>query len=328
MPPGSRIATSRINFKLVAREAAERKMNIVAVSDEPQVRALAISAGLPAYDSIATAEQALATFREQDRQLSERVNRTMPREHPDRPWRGPRRAGHGPPPRAPRGARSAAPDAPPHAALHRPRVRRLPAARRTFRSIPRCCPPNRRPPRATAAQKRRIPVAPLLVFGLVVLFVAGVGYGAYVFLPTATITLRPSATQHPGAGITVTADPNVAVVDQAAGVIPAQTISVPVHVQGTFNATGIEAHDVKAAGSVRFHSENTLNAVPLPADTVVSTADGVEFVTSEDVTVPKASFATGPTQADVGVRAAKGGTQGNVDADTITVVPPLRASRS
>ena len=83
VPPGSRIATSRINFKLLAREAAERRMNVVAVSDEPQVRALAISAGLPAYDSITAAEQALATFREQDRRLNERIDRTMPREHPD-----------------------------------------------------------------------------------------------------------------------------------------------------------------------------------------------------------------------------------------------------
>src|SRR4051812_5306785 len=82
VPPGSKIATSRINFKLLAREAAERRMNMVAVSDEPQVRALAISAGLPAYDSIATAEHALATFADQDKRLAERINRTMPREHP------------------------------------------------------------------------------------------------------------------------------------------------------------------------------------------------------------------------------------------------------
>src|SRR4051812_44348179 len=81
VPPGSKIATSRINFKLLAREAAERRLNVVAVSDEPQVRALAISAGLPAYDSIPAAERALATFREQDRRLNERV-RAMPRGHP------------------------------------------------------------------------------------------------------------------------------------------------------------------------------------------------------------------------------------------------------
>ena len=176
-------------------------------------------------------------------------------------------------------------------------------------------------------KKRRIPIAPLLVLGLVVLLVAGVGYGAYVFLPTASITLRPSATQIQVPAFSVTADPNAAVVDQAAGVIPAQTISVPVHVQGTFNATGIEAHDTKATGSVRFHSENTLNAVPIPAGTVVSTTDGVEFVTQQDVTVAQASFATGPTQVDVDVRAAKGGIKGNVDADTITLAPAPLASQ-
>ena len=60
-------------FELLAREAAERRLNIVAVSDEPGVRALAISAGLPAYDSIAAAEAALEAFREQDRQLGERL---------------------------------------------------------------------------------------------------------------------------------------------------------------------------------------------------------------------------------------------------------------
>src|SRR6188508_877324 len=75
VPPGSRIATSRINFKLLAREGNEQRLNLIAVSDDPQVRALAIAAGLPAYDSVANAEKALASFREQDRQLAERLGR-------------------------------------------------------------------------------------------------------------------------------------------------------------------------------------------------------------------------------------------------------------
>src|SRR3954469_4393311 len=73
VPPGSRIATSRINFKLLAREANERKLNVAAVSDDPAVRAVAISAGLPTYDNIGAAQQALANFKEQDRQLAERI---------------------------------------------------------------------------------------------------------------------------------------------------------------------------------------------------------------------------------------------------------------
>src|SRR5262245_51126807 len=75
VPHGSRIATSRINFKLLAREANERRLNVVAVSDEPAVRAMSTSAGLPAYDSMPAAEKALANFREQDRKLAERLGR-------------------------------------------------------------------------------------------------------------------------------------------------------------------------------------------------------------------------------------------------------------
>src|SRR6187551_3035841 len=75
VPPGSRIATSRINFKLLAREGNERRLNVVAVSDDPAVRALAIAAGLPAYDTVPAAEKALASFREQDRKLAERLGR-------------------------------------------------------------------------------------------------------------------------------------------------------------------------------------------------------------------------------------------------------------
>jgi uncharacterized phosphosugar-binding protein len=38
----SRIGTSRINFKLLAREAHAKGVNLVAVSDEPTVRSLAV----------------------------------------------------------------------------------------------------------------------------------------------------------------------------------------------------------------------------------------------------------------------------------------------
>lgn len=295
VPAGSKIATSRINFKLLAREAAERQMNVVAVSDEPQVRALAISAGLPAYDSIATAERALATFREQDRRLNERISRTMPRDYPSTN------------------------DVPAHTQVLPPSV----VARAAAVPVDTAVMPAQQAVAPTRVRKkRRIAIAPLLVLGLVVLLLAGVAYGAYVFLPTASITLRPLAMRVQTPEFVVTADPNVAVVDTAAGVIPAQTVSVPVHVEGTFPATGIDAHDIRAGGTVTFTSENTVNAVSIPKNTTVSTTDGIDFVTLDDVVVPKASFSTGPTTADADIRAVKGGTTGNVAAGAITVVPP------
>ena len=63
VPPGSKIGTSRINFRLLAREAADRGLALVAVSDEPNVRQLAVSAGVPAYDSLDGAQAALAELR-------------------------------------------------------------------------------------------------------------------------------------------------------------------------------------------------------------------------------------------------------------------------
>jgi baseplate J-like protein len=304
VPPGSKIATSRINFKLLAREAATRRMNVVAVSDEPQVRALAISAGLPAYDSIATAQQALATFSDQDRQLAKRIDRTMPREHPAPAPRSDQTQVL-PPSVVARSANPAGANALGDTAV-------LPA------------PPPAAP--RTGRRQRRLSLAPLLVLAFALLLIIAVGYGAYLYLPSATVTVRPALAQVVSPSFVVTADPTVAVVDVAHRTIPAQHLIVPVHADGSFAATGIEARDIKATGSVRFRSENTLNDVTIPAGTVVATADDVEFATVADTIVPKASFATGPTTVNADVHALKGGTKGNVDAGTIVLVPAPFAS--
>ena len=155
---GSKIATSRINFKLLAREAAERRMNVVAVSDEPQVRALAIRRGC------------LHTTRYRP---------------PNRHWR-------------PFATRTEAQRAdPPDDAARASELRE--ASTNTQVLPPRSLPVPRRSPsirpffplrsrqmgRSRPRKKRRIPIAPLLVLGLVVVLLAGVAYGAYVFLPTA-----------------------------------------------------------------------------------------------------------------------------------------------
>ena len=59
VPAGSRIATGRINFKLLAREAASRDKSIAIVSDDEQVRALVAAAGVLGYERVADAEAAL-----------------------------------------------------------------------------------------------------------------------------------------------------------------------------------------------------------------------------------------------------------------------------
>jgi hypothetical protein len=56
LPYGSRLATSRINFRLLTREAAARGRRIEIVAGDPSVRALAASAGLPVHGSVAAFE--------------------------------------------------------------------------------------------------------------------------------------------------------------------------------------------------------------------------------------------------------------------------------
>jgi Baseplate J-like protein len=60
VPPGSRIGTSRINFRLLQREADKERRGLVFVSSDAAVRALATSAGLEAHATVADAEQGMA----------------------------------------------------------------------------------------------------------------------------------------------------------------------------------------------------------------------------------------------------------------------------
>jgi hypothetical protein len=59
IPPGSRIATGRINFKLLGREAAARGLQLAIASPDAQVRAMASSAGVLGRATVADAEAAL-----------------------------------------------------------------------------------------------------------------------------------------------------------------------------------------------------------------------------------------------------------------------------
>ncbi len=302
VPPGSRIATSRINFKLLAREGNERRLNLVAVSDDPQVRALAIAAGLPAYDSLPNAEKALASFREQDRQLAERLGRE------------PKKTA------AAVAGQMALEEAESTRVMPVPAPSTAPATSTSAGARPTAA--HSASETGQRQRRRRVGWAPLAGAAVLLLLLAGVGYGAYLFLPTANITLRPATTALAPAPFTGVADPDVAVSDVEAGVVPAQRLEIPVSVTGQFPATGIDTRETRATGTVRFRSENTVGAVPVIEGTIVATANGTQFETTQAATVPVADFATStPGTVDVPVRAVRAGPRGNVEANDITEVP-------
>jgi hypothetical protein len=336
LPPGSRIATSRINFRLLAREAEQKGLTLVAVSDEPGVRALAISAGLPAYDSVAAATSGLAEFARQDRRLAERLG-TAPRMAPDdRPITRPpdsRAAGRPPTESGPR-----TPPAGSGLPAEATRVLPVPSAPPSPEQRPRPRPRADAPPMddqdyaasytRPRRRRRRWALSPLIAIVLLIALVGVALYGAYNLIPTATITVRPQLTAVGPVSGTVIADPQVAVVDAGAGIVPAQRLQLPLSVSDEFESTGIRVATIRATGTVEFRSENTVEVVPIAAGTRVQTGAGVVFETTAAVEVPVADFGSGtPGLASAAVRAVRAGPRGNVAAEAIRVVPSELAAR-
>ncbi len=316
VPAGSRIATSRINFRLLAREAVERNRALSIVSPDPAARALAASAGLPVYATVGEYEA------DQDDQLAGPLPpaTTPPAESP-KTGRGAGRkvvagatvagaagaaagaapgsiaakgAGSGPSPVDPRiGARSGAASAP--------------ATRPTGRSSRSAVPLV-----ATCLALAAI----LVVLGLV---------GAFV-LPSATITITPKLEAVGPLQLTVRADPTATSPDPVAGVVPAIQLSKDFASVSTFNATGKKTSTTPATGSVTFTSVNTVGSTTFAAGSIVSTTDGKQFALTDDLTLPRAKFGHQAPSGSVGVKAVKGGTGGNVAAGTINQVPSDKPS--
>ncbi len=59
LPYGSRVATSRINFRLLSRDALTHDKRLSIVSGDAATRALAASAGLPVFASVSEYESSL-----------------------------------------------------------------------------------------------------------------------------------------------------------------------------------------------------------------------------------------------------------------------------
>ncbi len=159
---------------------------------------------------------------------------------------------------------------------------------------------------------------------LVLLLLLGVlATCSYVVLPSATITLT-LATQTLTTDTLLIADPNASDIDIEAAVIPMTRLRATVQSSGTVATSGItRTADTIAIGIVTFTNQ-TANAVTIPASTTVSTSAGtpILFKTITEVTLPAGIG----ERVDVGVEAmqSSAGSVGNVGAGLInTVVGPL-----
>jgi len=166
---------------------------------------------------------------------------------------------------------------------------------------------------------------PILVgLAIVALAVVVAGVGAYLLLPSATIAITPRR-EPISIQLTAAADPDATSVDAATGTIPAVRLEVPVQVSKTFTTTGVHVETAAATGDVTFSNYNFLSSNSIAAGSIVSTEGGIKFKTLASITVPAGTFVLPsviPGKRSVAVQAVKSGTEGNVPANAIRVVPP------
>lgn len=152
-----------------------------------------------------------------------------------------------------------------------------------------------------------------LTLSLAVLF-GGLLYGLATFIPAATITLAPAAER-----IEVTVPLRAvqdAGVDLAAGIVPAQALSVQVTGDARTETTGRRNEPAgKAKGRVVFINRTT-REVNIPIGTTVATGTGnnARFVTTAELSLVPGGRAPAP------VEALLPGPSGNVRAGTVTRV--------
>lgn len=277
---GSRVATSRINFRLLAREASQRHKRLAIITADPSVQSVARTAELPVYATVGEYERSEAVLAQGGAHadtkdaLDELAMTVSPRQAARPNGSGKTRVAAGPAPTRLAGSGGL---------ISRP----------------------------------LIVVAALLV----VVFVAALGF---FFYPSATIVLAVREDTLGPMTINVVVDPGLVAADDAAMRIPGLAKAFPVTASGEFTATGQNVVDSAAAGTVTFSSTNTLFPVPVVAGTQVSTASGVQFVTTQSVTVPRPTISGNTISrgtANAPVQAVVKGVAGNVAAGRIVKLP-------
>jgi hypothetical protein len=276
---GSRVATSRINFRLLAREARQRHKRLAIITADASVQSVARTADLPVYSTVGEYERSEAALAQggahaDAKNALDELAMTMGPRQASPSGSGATRVATGPAPARPSGSGG-----------------RIPL--------------------------RLIAVAALLV----VLFVAAMGF---FFYPSATVVVTLRSDSLGPMTVNVTVDPGLVAADDVAMRVPGLTKAFPVTASGEFTATGQTSVDTAATGTVTFSSINTLFPVPVIAGTQVSTASGVQFVTTQSVTVPMPTI-SGSTisrgTVDAPVQAVVKGVAGNVAAARIVKLP-------
>jgi hypothetical protein len=324
LPFGSRLATSRINFRLLAREAAFRGKRLEVIAADASARALSEAAGLPTYASVAAFEARRAgAAADQPREANGTETRAVAPAAGIRGAAGAARA-------AAAGAASAA------TARVRGAAGSTEPGTETDTQTTVLTVPRRKAERVPVVGPPRPPVRRGLAIGValaLVIAIIGGAFAALELLPSATVTLHPRSEPIGPLELSVEAREDVTAPDATSMTIPARRFTFPLQATQTFAATGTHVEDTKATGTVTFSNFDTGGGVLIPKGSIVrtdSTGGGdkqrIEFVTTAEVTLPRAQidffppFPVHPSTSDVGIQAVEAGPAGNVGSNTIVDV--------
>ncbi len=354
LPYGSRVATSRINFRLLARDALAHDKRLSIVAGEAATRALAASAGLPVFASVAEYESAIAAevaSGEPDgdaapggassgaAMVGTAAGAAALAAIGDDPAAVPETAASVPPGDAGSAPAAQASDEASEAAT--PTVipsdpvgstrddatAYAPVARVADGVGPSVAPV----PPAAHTSPRRIDRTPVIIgAALLALAVVVGGVAAFLVLPSATAVVTPREESIGPVALRISASTEVDQPDVEAGIVPAEVIQVDVEAQDTFPATGVRVEETAATGIVRFVNLDPTSSNSIAKGAEVSTSAGIRFRTDAKVTVPAAElvfdpdagkFTVEPATESVKVTAVDAGPDGNVAANAITVTP-------
>ena len=345
LPYGSRVATSRINLRLLARDALTHQKRLSVIGGDATTRALAASAGLPVFASVQEYESALEDEAAADAEAAAKA----PAGAAKAPAGATRTVAAPAPPNeaAARRATSKARTAPPAAATTATTAATAAAAdavvtgatTRTMRATPvpaqppaagrtdeaRVRPTSATRPASVGGGGPRIPRTPFLVAAVVLgLAVVVAGVGAFLLLPSAEIVLTPREQTIGPLAFRVDASTEITEPDLLGGVVPALTIPVEVQAADTFEASGERVEETAARGTVRFDNLDPTSSNTIAKGATVSTNGGTRFRTDRAITIAAAKlvgFTIIPSSALVAVTAVSPGTEGNVQPNAITTEP-------
>lgn len=329
VPRGASLIQSIVNLKLITRAASAANLNLALVTTDKIARTLARQLELPVADDESHAHQVLSGLAaaELAQQESPVVDGVRVHRYYDEVERSYDEVVLSEAEASPQNPDESAPAEPASAPLSQtatpatlsvPRelttetsTAEVPGLERRALTTPRSIDDDvvlsSLPVKKLKSPRKRIPAWAL--WSTAAILVLSGSIGAYLFVPSATATVRLPGSEWEQA-LAITATVGQATVNEDGTSIPAQSIQKAATDTLEFSATGVRKEGTQAKGTITFSNGSSTSSVTVPAGTRVR-ASNIIFITDEAVTVP------GYTQAGFGQPIVPGVKSGPATAEPV-----------